>query len=265
MSMHVRDTGDGPVVVLLHAFPCDGRLWRPQADDLAGAGWRVLVPDLPGFGESALLDGEPSLDLVADEVLAMLDDRGVDRCVLAGVSLGGYVAMAVLRRRPDVAAGLVLCDTKATADADPARENRERLARLVLESPDDCARILEQAVLPGLLGDTTRAQRPEVVETVRSWIAAAEADTVAWYQRAMAVRPDSVGVLGSVDAPTLVVWGEEDALASRAEQEIMRAASSDADLVVVQQAGHLANVERPEVVTAAMRRFLDVVRGPRTS
>jgi pimeloyl-ACP methyl ester carboxylesterase len=265
MRVHVRDRGDGPVVVLLHAFPCDGRMWQPQADDLCEAGWRVLVPDLPGFGQSALPDREPSLDDVAESVVSVLDDRGVDRCVLAGVSLGGYVTMAILRQRPDLAAGLVLCDTKATADSDAARENRERLARLVLESPQECARILEQAVLPGLLGDTTRAHRPEVVDRVRSWLGDATADTVAWYQRAMAVRPDSVAVLAAVDVPTLVLWGEEDALAPREEQDAMRTASTDADLVIVPEAGHLANVERPEAVTAAMRRFLDVVRGPRTS
>jgi pimeloyl-ACP methyl ester carboxylesterase len=195
----------------------------------------------------------------------MLDERGVDRCVVGGISLGGYVAMALLRARPGVVAGLLLCDTKATADADAARENRERLALRCLAAPGETVQILEEAVLPGLLGETTRANRPEVVKRVRGWLAAAEAGPVAWYQRAMAARPDSRAALAAADVPVLVVWGEEDALSPRAEQDLMVAAASGADLVVVEGSGHLANVEDPPAVTAAMLGLLEAVRGPRSS
>lgn len=263
MTVHVADEGAGPVVVLLHAFPCDGRLWQPQAAELVADGWRVIVPDLPGFGESALLDNEPSVDATAAAVLDMLDERGVDRCILGGVSLGGYVAMAMLRRRPELAGALLLCGTKATADGDEARRNRERLATLVLESPDDCARILEGAVLPGLLGETSRAARPEAVERVRGWLAKAPAGAVAWYQRAMAQRPDSQAVLADLAVPALVIWGEEDALSPRSEQDLMIERLAMGELAVVPRAGHLAGVERPELVGAEIRRFADLVRGPR--
>lgn len=254
-GLKVRDAGEGPAVVLLHAFPCDGRMWEPQAAALVAAGWRVLVPDLPGFGESPVLDVEPSLDAVADALVGELDRLGVRRCVLGGVSLGGYVTMAVLRRRPDLVSAAFLCDTKATADGEPARENRERLAGLVLDSPSETARILEQAVLPGLLGDTTRESRPGVVERVRGWLDEADARSVAWYQRAMAGRPDSRADLAAA-GPVLVVWGEEDALSPRAEQDLMLAAAPGARLVVVPGAGHLANVEDPDAVTSALLEFL---------
>lgn len=263
MSLNVRDSGDGPVLVLLHAFPCDGRMWEPQAAAATGEGWRVLVPDLPGFGDSALPAAAPSLDTVADLVVDALDERDVSRCVLGGISLGGYVSMAIARRRPDLVAGLVMCDTKATADGEAARENRERLACMCEDAPDDTARILEQAVLPGLLGDTTRADRPEVVERVRGWLGDASAEAVAWYQRAMAGRPDSQQVLRDLDVPLLVVWGEEDALSGRAEQDLMLACSSDAVLAAVSGAGHLSNVEDPRAVSTALVEYLRVVRGPR--
>lgn len=254
--LHVRDLGAGPVVLLLHAFPCDGRMWAPQAEELVDDGWRVIVPDLPGFGRSPLLDGPPSLDAVATRLLHWLDGEGIDRCVLGGVSLGGYVAMALLRARPDVANRLLLCDTKATEDAEPARENRERLARRCLESPGETGRILEQAVLPGLLGDTTRADRPAVVDLVRGWLHEVDADTVAWYQRAMAARPGSLELLGGLDLPTLVLFGDEDVLSPAAEQELMLAAMSQARRVEVSGAGHLANVEVPARVASEIRRFL---------
>ncbi len=206
-ALPTRDVGDGPVLVLLHAFPCDGRMWAPQAEAAVAAGWRVLVPDLPGFGEATLPAGDPSLPVVAESVIGMLEERGIDRCVLGGVSLGGYVAMEVLRTSPSLVAGLVLCDTKASADGPEARANRERLAGLALEAGAGVGRLLEQAVLPGLLGDSTRAHRPDVVERVRGWLHQADASAVAWYQRAMAERPDSLSDLADVDPPTLVVWG----------------------------------------------------------
>jgi len=263
VELGVRDAGDGPVLVLLHAFPCDGRMWEPQAAAAMAAGWRVLVPDLPGFGASPLPEAEPSLAIVAEAVIGMLEDRGIDRCVLGGVSLGGYVAMELVRARPTMLAGLLLCDTKAAADGPEARANRERLAGLALAAGDGAGHLLEQAVLPGLLGDTTRERRPEVVERVRGWLHAADPSAVAWYQRAMALRPDSLADLAEVDLPTLVVWGDQDALSDRAEQDRMVAAVSDASLVVVPGAGHLANVEVPEAVSAAIVQFLGVVRGPR--
>ncbi len=264
-SLFVRDVGTGPAVVLLHAFPCDGRMWEPQAYALAESGRRVLVPDLPGFGRSALLSVEPSLDAVADAIVADLGLRGVDRCVLAGVSLGGYVAMAMLRSRPELVAALVLCDTKGTADSEQGLANRERIATSVEAEPAAVSRILEQAVLPGLLGESTFRDRPTVVEHVRGWVRSADADAVAWYQRAMARRPDSRDVLAAAALPTLVVRGDEDALSSADEADLLVATSPDATLLTVAGAGHLANVEDPEAVTTALVRFVDLVTGPQTS
>lgn len=263
MTLHVSDEGTGPVVVLLHAFPCDGELWQPQAAELVSDGWRVIVPDLPGFGDSEILDEEPSVDAVAVAVLDMLDKRSVDRCILGGVSLGGYVAMAILRRRPELAGAVLLCGTKATADGEEARGNRERLAALVLENPSECARTLEQAVLPGLLGRTSHASRPDAVDRVRGWLGSAPAATVAWYQRAMAQRPDSQAVLADLAVPALVLWGEEDTLSPRSEQDLMVERLALGELAVVPAAGHLAGVERPDIVGNDIRRFADLVRGPR--
>lgn len=265
VSIHVRELGTGPTVVLLHAFPCDGRMWMPQAEAIAASGRRALVVDLPGFGGSTLPVAEPSVDLVAELVVAELALRGVDRCVLAGVSLGGYVAMAILRAQPELVAALVLCDTKATADTDAAAANRERLAALVDAEPSAVGRILEQSVLPGLLGETTFATRPAVVDLVTGWIRDASAPTVAWYQRAMAHRPDSRAAMSALALPTLVVRGSEDALSSEEEADLMLATSGDASLARIEGVGHLANVEDPPAVAEAIVRFLALVTGPQTS
>lgn len=258
--LHVRDAGVGPVALLLHAFPLDGRSWEPHAAALAAKGWRVLVADLPGFGRSRRLPGDPSLPGVARSLLAWLDDNGIGSGLLAGCSLGGYVAMALARERPTWPAALVLTGTKATADTAEAAAGRERLAAMVEQAPAECSRTLRQVVLPGLLGPTTFDARPGVVELVAGWLDHAAPDTVAWYQRAMAERPDSRDVLSASDVPALLLWGEEDALSPRPEQEALLAAMPRARLAVVPGAGHLAIVERPDAAWAALGEFAAAVR-----
>jgi pimeloyl-ACP methyl ester carboxylesterase len=255
--MIVRDEGTGPVLLMLHAFPCDGTLWDPVAGACREAGWRTVVPDLPGFGGSPLLESEPNLDAVADEVMDLLGRLRAPSCAIAGVSLGGYVAMNLVHRYPETVRALLLCDTKATADADPARLNRERLAVICEEAPGDTARILEQAVLPGLLGETTRRHRPDVVDRARRFLMGAQASSVAWYQRAMARRPDSRVALAAWSGPSLVLWGTEDTLSPAEEQEAMLDALHDATAAEVQGAGHLAVIEAPDEAGAAIVQFLD--------
>ena len=251
-----------PTVVLLHAFPLDKRLWDDVVEGVAEADWDVVVPDLRGFGESAYgddaPDDEPSLSLMARDVLAILDRIGVQSAVVVGLSLGGYVAMEMARQDPSRIAGLVLADTKASADSDEARANRLRVADQVLTAGSTAA--LARAMLPALLGATTQAQRPAVVEHVRTWIEEAEPWGVAWAQRAMAARPDSHADLAALTVPSLVLWGTEDTLSPREEQVSMLECLRDATFVEIPGSGHLTAVEDPTAVTTALVEFLDVVR-----
>lgn len=257
---HVEE-GDGPVAVLLHAFPCDASMWLAQRAGLAAAGWRVVTPDLRGFGGSPLGDDEPSVDAMADDVLALLDRLAIDRCVLGGLSMGGYVTMAILRRRPEIVAGVVLADTKAGADTEQGRVGRERLASRVL-ADGASGPALREAVLPMLIGPTTVAERPQVVAQVEAYLEAASPAAVAWAQRAMAGRPDSLPTLARTTVPALVLWGEEDALSPRPDAEAMLQALPRGSGVELPAAGHLSALEVPDAVTAALREFIDPLRGP---
>ena len=256
-----RDEGAGPVVVLLHAFPLDHRMWVGQFPGLVDAGWRVLAPDLPGFGASELPDAEPSLTTVVDILSASLLARGIDRCVVVGLSVGGYLAMEWLRRRPEMLAGVVLCDTKATADPEATRIARLTMADEIDREPSRTSQILRERVLPVLVGETTMGQRPALVSMLGDWVDAAPAATVSWIQRAMANRPDSVSTLREAMLPTLIVWGDEDALSPQSEQSTMLEALTDGRLVVIPAAGHLSALEDPEPVTRAIVEFLASVRG----
>jgi pimeloyl-ACP methyl ester carboxylesterase len=243
--------------VLVHAFPLSHALWDDVRPLLEMDGHVVLTPDLPGFGGRPVASGEPSLDVFADDVAGALE-RVEGRVVLGGLSMGGYSLMALLRRHPDVVAskvaGLVLADTKAGADAPAAAENRERIARTILE--ERSARVLHDDVLPGLLGATTFAERPDVVARVRSMLEAASPEGVAWAQRAMAARPDSHDALRACSVPTLVVRGDEDALSSAQDTQAMVDALPHGQLAVLERSGHLTALEDPRAFAAAVNGFL---------
>lgn len=254
VELHVTQAGTGPAVVLLHAFPLSSAMWRAQRAALSDA-YRVVTPDLRGFGASPAGSDEPSLDLMADDVAALLDRLGLDQVVLGGLSMGGYVAMAFLRRhRPRVRA-LVLADTKAGADPAPAREKRERIAaRLDAEGTPDA---LVEEVLPALCGPTTAARRPDVVAQVEELVRAVDPRAAAWAQRAMAARPDSLDTLRDTAVPALVVLGDEDSLSTKDDAGAMLEAMPDARLALLAGSGHLTALEAPEDFNAVLREFLD--------
>ena len=257
VDLHYRDAGTGLPVVLLHAFPLSAAMWLAQREGLADT-CRIVTPDQRGFGGSPLGDDAPSLDHVADDVAALLDSLGLDRVVLGGLSMGGYVAMAFLRRHADRLAGLLLADTKAGADPEPARDNRERIARIVTDDPE--ATVVVDEILPTLLGESTLRERPLVLGRTKAIVQAAPPAAVAWAQRAMAARPDSFDTLRAVTVPTLVVVGAEDTIAPVAEAAAMVEAVPGARLEVLPAAGHLSAVETPEGFNAALRTLLDRVR-----
>ena len=265
--LHAIDVGQGPAVVLLHAFPMDSALWASQRRALAGEGFRVVSPDLPGFGGSAPSRSAPSLDVMADEVAALMEELGIDRAVVGGLSMGGYVAMAMLRRHPARIAGLVLADTKAAADTPEAAAGRLDVAASVEEAGSAAG--LADGMVASLLGDTTRSSRPDVVSTVRRWIGAQSAAGVAWAQRAMAVRPDSTADIAGFGGPVLVLYGEQDTLSSpplaQAMAEAARSGGSPTTVVEIPDAGHLTAIEQPEAVTRALLGWLHRNVAPATS
>ncbi|RIQ22806.1 alpha/beta fold hydrolase [Jiangella rhizosphaerae] len=238
-------------LVLIHAFPLTPAVFDDLALQLPDT--TLLRPALRGFGGPALDDaGEPSLDTYADDVAAELAANGVDRAVVGGLSLGGYVTMALLRRHPDLVAGVVLIDTKASADTDEARANRLRMADAVERNG---ARAL-RPMLDTLLGATTRRDRPALVERVTGWLDAAPPDGVAWAQRAMAARPPSFDTLRDAAARGLdvssVIVGAEDTLTGRDEADAMAVALGGIPVHVVDGAGHLSPLERPDAVAAVL-------------
>jgi pimeloyl-ACP methyl ester carboxylesterase len=246
-------SGAGTPLVLLHAFPLDGRMWAPQVEALAGT-YEVIVPDLRGFGAARdQVVEEAGMELLAEDVARLLDERGLDRVVLGGLSMGGYVALAFARRHADRLGGLLLLDTKATADSEEARADRLRMVERLLAEGNG---FLPEVMLPRLLGKTSLEERPELVKRVTALVAEQDAHAAAAAQRGMAARPDTTDVLASIDVPTLVVTGAEDALFAPEVGRELASAIPGARFLLVEEAGHLSSLERPEVVNEALLDFL---------
>jgi pimeloyl-ACP methyl ester carboxylesterase len=242
-------------VVLLHALPLSSAMWQEQAAALRARGHTVITPDQRGFGTVPLGTAQPSLDTVADDLAVLLDERGIGQVTLVGCSMGGYAAMAFLRRHPHRVRALALFAARAGADRPQAAAERLKFADLML---DDATRDHVVArTTPLLLGATTRARRPDLVDQIMTMTKAAAPEAVAWAQRAIAARPDSLPVLRSTDVPAVVVTGEEDELVSLEEATSTADALPRGRLITVPGAGHLQPLEAPHYVTDLLTTLLD--------
>lgn len=252
--MAYRDHGEGTKepVVLLHAFPLNSRMWEPQAEALAGER-RVVTPDYPGFGRSPRTPAQPDVRYYAEGVRGLLDRLGLDRVVLGGISMGGYLAFECLRLFPERVSGLVLANTRPDPDSEEMREGRKEMAHRVSREGVD---VLIELMMPRLLAEKTRKNDPAVVELVKTMILESSPDGVVAALGAMRDRPDSTPLLGEIDVPTLVVGGEEDAVSTPEVMGAMAGEIPHARHVVLAGAGHLSNLENPEGFNNALEEFL---------
>jgi 3-oxoadipate enol-lactonase len=249
-ELHYRDGGTSKdVVLLLHAFPLHSGMWSRQIAALS-ARHRVIAPDYRGLGKSAMPPEASTMELLAQDVRALLQHLRIERAAVAGLSMGGYLAFELYRQAPGLFRGLVLCDTRAGADSDEGKATREKFARTVIEKG---LTWVSDEMIPKLL----RPQPdPAMVKEVRSLISEGTPAGVAAAQRGMARRPDSTPTLATIGCPALVVVGAEDQLTPPAESERMAAAVKGAKLVKVPSAGHLANLENADAFNAALAAFV---------
>ncbi len=252
-NLAVYDQGAGLPVVFVHGFPLDHRMWQAQVAPLA-AHYRVLAPDLRGFGASSTATGAESMAEMADDLAQMLDELDVrEPVVLCGLSMGGYVAWQFFRRHRALLRGLVLCDTRAAADSAEAFQARGALAARVLA---EGSAVLAPAMLDRLIGPETQRGQPGLVSALAAHMNAASPAGVAAALGAMARRPDASSWLPTIDVPTLVVVGADDVISPAPEMQKLAESIPGARLLVVPGAGHLSPWEQPAVVNAALLGFL---------
>lgn len=242
-------------LVLLHAFPLNARMWESQLA-FAGSGWHVIAPHVRGVdgGREDRPCTPVTMDDYAGDVIDLLDALHVEDAVFCGLSMGGYLALAVLRHASRYVRALILADTKAEADTDEALKGRRALLTTIQTKGMDA---VADAMIPKLLGETTRAASPQVVHRVRTLILANSSEATAGAVYALMSRADSTPLLASIRIPTLIIVGDEDSVTPPADAERMRANIAGAELVRIPGAGHLSNLERADEFNRALSRFLE--------
>jgi pimeloyl-ACP methyl ester carboxylesterase len=245
------DVGKGVVVLFVHGFPHNRALWAAQLGALMG-GVRCIAPDLRGFGESTIV-APYSMDQYADDLAALLDALRIDRAVVCGLSMGGYVAFALWRRHRSRVRGLILMDTRAGADSAPARARRDEM--IALARARGSAGVAD-AMIAGMVGARTRDKCPDIVDDVHRMLAGAPLPGVIGALQALRDREDSTATLGTIDVPTLVIVGEDDVLTPPSEAALLHAGIRGSTLEVITGAGHVANVERPAAVNHVVTEYL---------
>ena len=244
--------GEGEPIVLLQAFPLNGKMWKPQAKALSES-YHVIMPDFPGFGRSPYPPAQPDMRFYAERILELLDKLELERVVLGGLSMGGYIAFACLRLFPERISGLLLANTRAEPDSEEVRESRKDMAQRVSK---EGVGVLIELQMERLLSPTTLQNEPLIVEQVKSMILESSPDGVVGALGAMRDRPDSTSLLSQVQVPTLVIGGEEDGISSPEVMGEMANSIPNSEHHTLSGAAHLSNLEAPGDFNAALKEFL---------
>lgn len=253
ITIGYADEGSGEPLVLVHGHPFDRSMWRPQIEHFSRAGWRVIAPDLRGYGESSVVPGKTPLETFVRDVVSLLDHLGIERFVLGGLSMGGQIVMEFYRLFPDRIRGMVLADTFAAAETDEGRTARNQMAdRLLAEGMSGYA----HEVLSKMVSPRTIESQPDVARHVLGMMTATHPEGAAAALRGRAERPDYTELLSRISVPVLVVVGTEDEYTPVSEARDIHERVPDATLAVIEQAAHMPNLERVDEFNAVLAEFL---------
>jgi 3-oxoadipate enol-lactonase len=255
VSIHFNENGKGEPLVLLHGFPLHGGMWDAQLDALS-THYRVIVPDFRGFGQSSET-GPFSIEQLADDVHAVAQHLNLGKFVLAGLSMGGYVALAYVKKYQPTLRGLILLDTKAEPDTPDGKLNRDRMIAIVNERG---AKPIADVMLPKLVPDDVIQHRPHISRDLRQMMESIRPTTIAHALAAMRDRPDRSAELPLISVPTLNIVGELDAITPPDVMKAMHDKIPRSQLKVVTASGHMSNMEQPSQVNVAIEQFLTTLQ-----
>lgn len=253
VRFHVADEGVGPVILFVHGFPLNHTMWQAQIAEFSKT-HRVIAPDLRGFGGTDGALYSVSMEQFADDLAGLLQALAVTEPItFCGLSMGGYIGWQFVQRHPNRIARLIVCDSRAAADAPEAAANRLKMADIVTkEGPEPVA----WAMMPKLFAQCTSEHCPRAIESVRQMVMTSNPLAIAAAHRGMAVRPDMTPWLPTLRIPTLILCGELDAISPAAEMKAFSELIPQARFALIPRAGHMSPMEQPEAVNAAIRQFL---------
>jgi 3-oxoadipate enol-lactonase len=253
VDLHVLVRGTGLPLVLVHAFPLDHSMWSAQIERFASQA-QVIAPDLRGFGSSGVTAGTVTMEQLADDLAAILDQLAVtEPVVLCGLSMGGYAAFQFARKYPQRLRALVLSNTRSAADTPEARQARLKMVDQVLA---DGSAVVADAMLPRFFTAESYHRVPGAVEFVRERILLTPAEGIAAALRGLAERPDVTDFLSQLRVPTLVVAGSDDVITPESEMRAMAAKIANSEFIVLPGVGHLSALQAPVEFNSVLARFL---------
>ena len=253
LDIAYTDQGKGTPILFVHGYPLNKAMWEPQVKDLSTT-FRVITLDLRGHGESSAPLWFSTMEMFADDIRALLDHLSIKKAVIAGFSMGGYVAFAFYRKYRDRVQGLVLADTRPQPDSPEGKQGRFKTAQTAQK---DGAGAIAEAMLPKLLTPKTIETRQDLAQKARQMMAGTPVTGIAADLMAMAERLDSVPLLSEIQCPTLIIVGEQDGLTPPADAKLMAEKIKGAKLEMIPHAAHLSNLEQPEAFNQAVRKFLE--------
>jgi len=253
ISLSYEDVGSGPAIVLLHGFPLNRKMWDPQRDALISAGFRLITPDLRGFGESDAPEGSYTMSLLADDIVSLMDHLGVRQAVLGGMSMGGYVLFNLLERYRDRASAACFITTRSTVDDDSVKSGR--LALLDTAEKYGAAVVAELSA-PSLFADATAREKPELVRGLCEMMVSVDMRGVKGALMAMLERKDYTSLLGGFNLPSLVIGAEQDNTVRREDTRLLVEGLPDCEMCMIPGAGHMANLEQPSAFNECLINFL---------
>jgi 3-oxoadipate enol-lactonase len=252
-SISYEDHGTGPSLLFIHGYPLHRQLWAGQSENLSDIA-RVIVPDLRGHGDSGAGFAPHTMETFARDCFDLTEKLGISApLIVCGLSMGGYIAMAMLCMHPERIAGLILTATRSAADSSEARANRDKAIQL---AQTQGAKPIIDSILPRMLSQKTLASRPEIVHNAHEIMSAISVDTIIKDLQGMKERPDSTALLAKSSQATLIIHGEDDQIVPLAEAQALQQVIPRAKLTVIPEAGHLLNLEQPHLFNAAIQKFI---------
>ena len=254
MNVPFEDFGNGKPLILLHAFPLSRKMWRRQVEDFSAAGFRVITPDQRGFGENVNFADINTMEDMASDIAQLFNSLKIEKAILMGLSMGGYVLFNFYRIFPDKVSALILCDTNSAADTDEKRESRFDLIENIETNGSEA---LINEMLPNLISPNTKQNNPELITEIEQMFREANPNSAIAALRGMAERRDHTEVLSNIQVPTLLIFGKNDQITNTEIAKKMHDSIPFSQMAIIREAGHYSNLEQPEQFNSAVLSFIN--------
>lgn len=252
MEIPFEEYGSGKVLILLHAFPLSGKMWKPNIKSLVNANLRVITPDLRGFGENNNFSDINLMEDMANDIAELLEDLEIETAIIGGLSMGGYVTFELYKLFPEKFSALVLCDTTFEADTE---EKRNLRFKLIKKTEKHGSKALVENTLPNLISDFTKQNNKDLSEELEKVFLECLPESAIAALRGMAERSDHTNLLDKINVPTLLIFGEQDKITNLETAKLMNKQIADSELIIIKNTGHFSNLENPSEFNSALLNF----------